>query len=212
MSTEKMVNSKVQLLKDFNPNKPTKLSFAVLSLMMCWNRIKRSELGTDNDLLSLSEMKQETVLKIIRAETSFMRESGLRNFFHDSGFFKEGKFYDELLECKNPKIMESLHLFLKVLLEKFDEMVESEDKSFQTEKKEIIDKIRNDFLVTTVQAKHKLADDLVELFNLRKPNSEVNWLFSSIFMFLFYDNHYTRIIENSKGKPFYIIFFCKTSD
>ena len=146
-------------------------------------------------------------MKIIRSETTFVRELGLRNFFHDSGFFKEGKFYDELLECKNPKIMESLHLFLKVLLEKFDEMVESEDKSFQTEKKEIIDKIRNDFLVTTVQAKHKLADDLVELFNLRKPNSEVNWLFSSIFMFLFYDNHYTRIIENSKGKPFFIIFF-----
>ena len=130
-------------------------------------------------------MKQETVLKIIRAETSFVKESGFVSYFFDSGFFMKGNFFDELLVCNNPKIKESLHLFLEVLVEQFDEMVKSAVQSFQSKKREIIDKIRNGLLAITVESKHKLVDELVNLFNLVEPNSiEVNRIFFFIFLFL----------------------------
>ena len=170
----------------FDLNKATPLTFAVLSLVMCWNRIKRSELGTDIELLSVSEMKQETVLKIIRAETSFVKETGFNSFIHDSAFLKTGKFFDELYACNNPKIMESLHLFLEALLEQFNKKVKSMSVWFQTFNKDKIDKIRNSFLVTTVESKHELVVDLVNLFKLDKSNSlEVNRIFFFIFMSLF---------------------------
>ena len=177
-----MSNSDNITMGKTRPTDPVKVSFPTLSLLMCWDRSERNKDQNDQQFCSVSEMKEEAVMKIIRAEIEFVKTSSFDSVIADSRFFHEGQLFDQLMKYENSNVIACLVDLLKAMMDSFLKKVESLDSENKEKDAVAIKQIISNFSNLQSQPSIPISDLILNLKDMFGETFKVHNLFVTYFL------------------------------